>query len=117
MQLTEMRFESGLPVSGYGPGFFRIGSDLVEGPVLLLGQALDRWAGLVDEDALLEIARQAEIVIIGTGVEMRPLSQAFQDVLDAANVMFEFMATPAACSSYNVLLSQDRRVALAAIPV
>jgi uncharacterized protein len=40
-----------------------------------------------------------------------------RDRLHEAGLGVEAMASPAACRTYNVLLSEGRRVALAALPV
>jgi uncharacterized protein len=37
--------------------------------------------------------------------------------LEEAGVPFEVMGSPSACRTYNILLSEDRRVALAALAV
>ena len=54
---------------------------------------------------------QAEIVIIGTGKQLRfPPSAALAPLRDA-RVGFELMDTAAACRTYNVLLGEGRQVA------
>ena len=35
MQMNEMQFSEGVPVDGYGPGFFRIAGQVVQGPICL----------------------------------------------------------------------------------
>jgi uncharacterized protein len=41
----------------------------------------------------------------------------FRAALEGAGMGVEAMASPAACRTYNVLLSEGRRVALALLPV
>jgi uncharacterized protein len=31
MRMTEVQFDSGTPVDGYGPGFFRVGGTVLKG--------------------------------------------------------------------------------------
>jgi len=46
-----------------------------------------------------------------------PLPKALTARLEAAGVGVEVMSTPSACRTYNVLLGEGRRVALAVLPV
>ena len=34
MQLSEIRYENATPIDGYGPGFYRIGGQVIKGAVL-----------------------------------------------------------------------------------
>jgi uncharacterized protein len=53
----------------------------------------------------------AEIVIIGTGNALRfPKPETLRPLIDA-RIGFEVMTTAAACRTYNILLSEGRRVA------
>ena len=36
MRLTEVRYDTGQPVESYGPGFFRVGGAVHDGPLLIL---------------------------------------------------------------------------------
>jgi len=49
--------------------------------------------------------------------EIAHLPVAFRKQLEDAGLGVEAMASPAACRTYNVLLSEGRRVALALLPV
>jgi uncharacterized protein len=117
MPLREVVFAQGHPVDGYGPGFLRIGGQLVRGPVLSLPSGLVPWGGWADTGPLLAAAPALDILLVGTGAEMRPLPPDFRAVCEGAGIGLEFMATPAACRTYNVLLAEARRVGLAALPV
>jgi uncharacterized protein len=57
------------------------------------------------------------VIFVGTGAEMAHLPPALRSALEGAGIGVEPMNTPAACRTYNVLLSEGRRVALAALPV
>jgi uncharacterized protein len=58
-----------------------------------------------------------DVVFVGTGAQIAHLPQDFRKSLDDAGIGVESMASPAACRTYNVLLSEGRRVAVALIPV
>ena len=70
-----------------------------------------------DADAVLELAGQVDVVFVGTGAEIAHLPGALRDKLEEAGLGVETMASPAACRTYNVLLSEGRRIALALLPV
>ncbi|MGD0723103.1 MAG: Mth938-like domain-containing protein [Roseiarcus sp.] len=57
--------------------------------------------------------RSIEIVVIGVGATMAPLSTLVQAQLRQAGLRSETMATGPAARIYNVLLAEDRRVAAA----
>jgi len=56
-------------------------------------------------------------VFLGMGAEIAHAPAGFRAQIEAAGMGLEVMASPAACRTYNVLLSEGRRVALAALPV
>ncbi|PYE85445.1 Mth938-like domain-containing protein [Pseudoroseicyclus aestuarii] len=117
MRLNEVTFDDSLPVDGYGPGFFRIGGKLHEGPALLLPSGLSAWGGWDDTAPLLAAAGQVDVLFIGTGAEIAHPPAAFRERLEEAGLGVEAMASPAAARSYNVLLSEGRRVGVALLPV
>jgi uncharacterized protein len=59
-------------------------------------------------DAIL--ALQPEVVLLGTGARMEFASMELTRRFAAAQIGFEAMATAAACRTYNVLVSEQRRV-------
>lgn len=117
MKLSEMRLDEARAVEGYGPGFFRVAGAVHEGPMLLGPAGPAPWQGWADEAPLLALAGQVDLVLLGTGAEMAPPPAALIERLHEAGLATEFMATPAACRTFNVLLAERRRVALAALPV
>ncbi|MGV6847582.1 MAG: Mth938-like domain-containing protein [Marinibacterium sp.] len=117
MQMIETDFSGRQPVDGYGTGFFRIGGQVWEGPVLTGPEGTRHWDGLVDRAALLALAGRVDILLIGTGAIAARLAPDLIDSLSAACIGAEAMASPPACRTYNVLLAEGRRVALAALPV
>ncbi|HVG47361.1 MAG TPA: Mth938-like domain-containing protein [Rubellimicrobium sp.] len=118
MQLDEMRFPDALPVDSYGPGFFRVGGQVIQGPVLILPDSGVRtWGGYDDTALILLEAKRLDVLFVGTGAEMAYLPVGFRAVMEDVGLGLEPMPTPAACRTYNVLLSEGRRVGLALIPV
>lgn len=117
MRLNEVSFNESAPVDGYGPGFFRIGGTVIEGPVLTGPQGTSTWGGYADLAPLLALAGQIDVLFLGTGAEIAHLPPAFRAALEEAGLGVEAMSSPAAARTYNVLLSEGRRIALAMMPV
>lgn len=117
MRLNEVNYDDSKPVDGYGPGFFRIGGQVHEGGVLVTPSGVAPWGGYADADALLALKGDVDVIFIGTGAEIAHLPADFRTLFDKAGIGVEPMASPAACRTYNVLLSEGRRIAAALLPV
>ncbi len=116
MQISEVDFQDATPIDGYGPGFFRVGGELREGAILLLPRALVAWGGFDDRRRVLAAADEIDVLLVGTGPEMAYLPRPFRAELEEANIGVEVMASAQACRTYNVLLSEGRRVGAALLP-
>lgn len=119
MQLTDARYPGGaLPVDGYGAGYFRVGGTLYDGPVLVApGLGVTVWAGLDDRAPLLALEAAVDVLFLGMGADIAVPPRDLVATLDARGIMAEAMSSPSAARSYNVLLSEGRRVACALLPV
>ena len=117
MRLNEVEYDDSQPVDGYGPGFFRIGGKVFEGPTGVFPSGVAAWGGYDDTETLLAKAEELDVLFVGTGGEIAHPPSAFRTTLEAAGIGVEAMSSPAACRTYNVLLSEGRRVGLALIPV
>ncbi|MDQ1847762.1 Mth938-like domain-containing protein [Gemmobacter fulvus] len=117
MQLTEITYAEAQPVEGYGPGFFRIGGTVLHGPCLITPWSAGGWGGLADADPILALAGRIDVLFLGMGGEIAHAPLLFRSTLEAADIGVEVMSSPAACRTYNVLLSEGRRIALAVLPV
>jgi uncharacterized protein len=117
MRIVEVDFGGSPPVDGYGPGFFRIGGEVREGPLALLPAGTQPWAGLPEIEVFLAAADTFDVLLIGMGPEIAPLDRDLRARLEGAGIGVEIMGTPAACRTYNVLLAEGRRIAAALIPV
>ncbi|WP_299657199.1 Mth938-like domain-containing protein [uncultured Tateyamaria sp.] len=117
MRLNEITYTDAMPVEGYGPGFFRIGGEVVEGALLTGPTGTGAWGGYDDADALLALAGQIDVLFLGTGAEIAHMPADLRARLEEAGLGIEVMSSPSAARTYNVLLSEGRRIALAALPV
>ncbi|MDR9393032.1 MAG: Mth938-like domain-containing protein [Roseovarius sp.] len=117
MQLNEITFREATPFDGYGPGFFRVGGQIVEGPVCVTGSGARSWGGYEDADTLIDLCDSVDVLFIGTGAETAHVPADLRTRLEDEGFGVEAMNSPAACRTFNVLLSEGRRVAAAVIPV
>ncbi|MEP5153490.1 Mth938-like domain-containing protein [Planktotalea sp.] len=117
MQLTELQFDDAKPIEGYGPGFFRIAGEVLKAPLIVTATGARPWGGYDDPAALLDMASEIDVFFIGTGDEIGHLPKDLRAALEGAGIGAEAMSSPAACRTYNVLVSEGRRVAAALLPV
>ena len=117
MRLNEVVYTDAKPVDGYGPGFFRIGGEVYEGPIVVLPTGIAPWGGYDDAKTLIDAVADLDVVFVGTGAEIAHIPSALRTALEDAGLGVEVMASATACRTYNVLLSEGRRVGLALLPV
>jgi len=117
MHLTEVDFGAALPVDGYGADFFRLGGVAHAAPILAVAGQVMPWGGYEDAATLTELSGHVDVLLLGTGGQIAHIPTGLRRALEEAGVGVEVMDSPAACRTYNVLLSESRRVALAVLPV
>ncbi len=117
MRLTEVSYGSAKAIEGYGPGFFRVGGHILRGSCLITPWDAGPWGGLTDTAAPLSLTGRIDVLLLGMGAEIAHPPAAFRQALEAAGIGVEVMNSPAACRTYNVLLGEGRRIAVALLPV
>lgn len=117
MQLNEMTFSDATPIDSYGPGFFRVGGEVLRGATLVHRDGAGAWGGFEDVATLQAFAGKADVILVGTGGEMVALPADFRAALEEVGLGIDMMQTPTACRSYNVLLAEGRRVVAALLPM
>jgi uncharacterized protein len=117
MRLNEITYTDAKPMESYGPGFFRIGGEVFRGSILVGPTGTRDWGGYEDSQTLLALVGKVDVLFVGTGADVAHLPAALRQTLEETGMGVEVMASPAACRTYNVLLSEGRRIALALIPV
>lgn len=110
--------QSGNVITGYGTDYVNINGMRVQRNVLVLPEDLRDWGVESFEALSLETFRQLaelpiEILLLGTGGKLRFPHPRLTQPLAAAGIGLEVMATDAACRTYNILRSEDRKVAAA----
>ncbi len=117
MKLTEIDYDVAKPIDSYGDGGFRVAGEVHQGAMLMLPDEVLPWGGYDDTAAIIANAGKIDVLFVGTGAEIAHIPASTRDVLEAAGIGIEMMATPAACRTYNVLLSEGRRIGAALLPV
>ncbi|HEY8065646.1 MAG TPA: MTH938/NDUFAF3 family protein [Methylosinus sp.] len=112
-------------IESYGGGGFRFAEMSHRGSLLALPSGIHALEAVaaeqIDEATLAplfaEPAGAVELLIFGSGENLRPPSAALRARLKAAGILVEAMATGAAVRTYNLLRDEDRRVAAVLIVV
>jgi uncharacterized protein len=122
MDVTPIIPEDRKVIDSYAAGQFRVSGTLYEGSILVFPDQVRPWpvgslAALSAEhfQPLVEADPPAEIVLLGCGPKMALLPAALRAALKQAGLNVDVMETGAACRTYNVLLSEERRVVAALI--
>lgn len=106
-------------IERYGPSGFRVSGAIFLGPVLVFPDRTEEWteAAMTIEGLAPVIAHGAiDLLLLGLGRRVAPVSAAVRAALKASGVAVESMDTGAACRTYNMLTAEDRRVAAALLP-
>jgi uncharacterized protein len=118
------RFPGRAPIDAYGNGGFRFADMSHRGSILALPSGIEAWdvrsAAEISATKLTRVmdeARAIEILLIGTGEILTPLSRETRTALERAGLFPDLMATGAAVRTFNVLLSESRAVAAALVAV
>ena len=111
-------------IDAYGGGGFRFAEMSHRGSILALPSGIRAWeadeAGAIDAGSLAPVIAERtaiDLLLIGTGAEIRPLPEALRRHLKQAGIGLDVMQTGAAARTYNILLAENRKVAAALIAV
>lgn len=124
MDITPLVPKGRQVLTGYGAGGFKINNEFVQGSLLVFPENLIAWnaasAGQITAMSLqpvLDAAETVELLLVGTGASIVPLDPDIRALFKSKGITIEVMDTGAACRTYNVLLAEERRVAVALIAV
>ncbi len=108
---------SAVTVRTVEPGAIKIGDETVTENVIVFrgeiqrGVAIDDVATLQEKELDELLARGPEVVILGTGWRAARPPRELVFAMARRGTGFETMDTPAACRTFNILLSEGRDVA------
>ena len=122
--IREAHFPGRAPIDAYGNGGFRFADMSHRGSILCLPSGVYAWEPADPRDLkspdfarILAEADTVEILLVGTGDDIRRLPAPLRDVFREQRISADAMSTGAAVRTYNVLLAEDRAVAAALIAV
>lgn len=103
----------------HGPGYVTVSGERFERPVVVTPQqvltdwAPQNFAALEESHFEYFLAFQPEVVLIGTGTQLQfPHPRLYRQLVEA-RIGVEFMDTAAACRTFDILVSEDRKVVAA----
>jgi uncharacterized protein len=88
--------------------------------VVRAGEVRNDWS-VTNFDALEEtdftyfLDLKPDVLLLGTGAQQRFAHPRLYHTLTNAGIAVEFMTTPAACRTYNILVAEDRKVIAAVL--
>ncbi len=124
IEIREAHFPGRAPIDAYGNGGFRFADMSHRGSILCLPSGIHGWdktedapLTLADLQRVLDEAGEIEVLLVGTGKEIRPLSPEIKAALRERRISSDPMSTGAAVRTFNVMLAESRAVAAALIAV
>lgn len=112
------------PIDAYGAGGFRFADMSHKGSILLLPSGVKAW-DMVDgqpwsASQFVDVFAESEgieLLLLGTGVDLRPLPEAVRWRFREKRIGVEIMSTAPAARTWNILMAEGRKVAGALIAV
>ncbi len=118
IEIREAHYPGRAPIDAYGNGGFRFAEMSHRGGLACLPSGIHGWeprdAGALDVPdfaRVIDEAGEIDILLVGTGPDLKPIGAGVRDALQAAGIRADAMSTGAAVRTYNVLLAEDRAVA------
>ena len=116
MDFTEHNQGDIFRVDAYGQGYIEVAGNRYEQAILVknnevLPLALNAPHEMTEEflSDLLQQSKQPELIVVGTGDKQQFLPPKLQVLVSKNRIGLEMMATAAACRTFNILLSEDRK--------
>ena len=81
------------------------------------GDRVQPWQGLQDAGPLEALAGRIDVLFLGLGEQIGYAPREMVAMLDGMGIRVEAMPSPTAARTYNVTLSEGRRVACALLPL
>ena len=110
-------------IRAYAPGRINVNDRLLSTSFVISPTTLvENWTSRSFEDINLKnlqpaLALEPEILVIGTGASLRFLDAHLIAEIQQRGIGLEVLDTAAACRTYNVLLSENRKVVAALLMI
>ncbi len=102
--------------TAHGAGYVQVNDRRYEQPLIVTPElVLNSWsaqtfASLTEADFNFFLELKPEVLLVGTGSQHHFAHPQLYRSLTTAGIAVEFMNTPAACRTYNILMAEDRKV-------
>jgi uncharacterized protein len=111
-------------IDAYGNGGFKVASERFEDSIIILPDSVHKFEHSDIESAtqkhlepILSNAEDIEVLIVGCGKATEFLNAEIEKLLRSKKISIEYMDTGAAARTYNILLTEERKVAVVLIAV
>jgi uncharacterized protein len=111
-------------IESYGGGGFKISGTKYDFNVIVLPDSLYKFEVADIENAqnhtlspIIENAEEIEVLLVGCGDSVKFFPEEIEKMLKEKRINVEYMNTGAAARTYNVLLTEERKVAVVLIAV
>lgn len=107
-------------ITAYGDDYVKVNGARHDSSVIVTPNDVRKWSAadfehLQEQDFAALANLGADIVLLGTGPRQRFPNPKLTASLGAARVGLEVMDLKAACRTYNILVAEERKVALALV--
>ena len=114
-------------ISAYDDGGFTLGGTFIKGSIIITGAEgtgfeISNWPvtsadhiNPEDLDVIYQSQNAPSLIVLGVGAEMNHPFAQLRAALSKRGIALEIQTTPAACRTWNLLLSEGRKVAFAAV--
>ena len=116
MDFTEHNKGGDFSISGYEAGEIEVAGQRYGQAILVKTSEVVKLEAKNCQDLTEEVMSQIlqqrpqpELIVVGTGSKQQFLPAKLQAMVAKERIGLEMMATPAACRTYNILLSEDRK--------
>lgn len=123
LEIKPAHFPGRAPLDSYGNGGFRFADMSHRGSILCLPSGIYSWTAKSPGDLRPKVfdrvfaEKGLEIMIVGTGIDLVPLSADLLEALQSNGMRADPMSTGAAARTFNVLLAEGRAVGAALLAV
>jgi uncharacterized protein len=110
-------------IRAYAPGRINVNDRLLTAAFVISSTTMiENWSPQRSEDITLESLQAAlglepEILVIGTGSTLRFLEARLTAEIQRRGIGLEVLDTAAACRTYNILVSENRKVVAALLMI
>lgn len=122
--LTPIIKEGRKIIEAYGAGSFTVNSEKYDSSVIITPFSLEQSEAKniteinePDISTLIQEKDRIEFVLVGFGENSDYLKPEIEKLLANEGIRVEYMSTGAACRTYNVLMSEERKIAAILIAI